>query len=83
MEETQQWRQGDANPRLMFVCVCVCVQKQSVQAKPSAKDNQWYDVGIVKVTNMVVSHYYVPLDGNAIDVRATLRAVPLRPRTSC
>ncbi|XP_075882915.1 host cell factor 1b [Nelusetta ayraudi] len=47
--------------------VAVAAGKQSVQAKPSAKDNQWYDVGIVKVTNMVVSHYYVPLDGNAID----------------
>uniref|UniRef100_A0A673A6S6 Fibronectin type-III domain-containing protein n=1 Tax=Sphaeramia orbicularis TaxID=375764 RepID=A0A673A6S6_9TELE len=24
----------------------------------------WYDVGIVKVTNMVVTHYYVPYDDN-------------------
>lgn len=55
--------------------MCVCVQKQSVQVKPSAKDNQWYDVGIVKVTNMVVTHYYVPYDGNVIDVRAASRTV--------
>lgn len=33
------------------------------------KDSQWYDVGIVKVTNMVVTHYYVPYDGNVVDVR--------------
>lgn len=55
---------------MLIVCVCVCVQKPSVQVKPSAKDSQWYDVGIVKVTNMVVTHYYVPYDGNVVDVRA-------------
>lgn len=49
--------------------VCVCVQKQSIQVKSSAKDSRWYDVGIVKVTNMVVTHYYVPYDDNVIDVR--------------
>ncbi|XP_075904090.1 host cell factor 1a isoform X2 [Nelusetta ayraudi] len=26
------------------------------------KENQWFDVGIVKVTNMVVTHFYVPTD---------------------
>ncbi|KAM9344017.1 host cell factor 1b isoform 2-T2 [Pholidichthys leucotaenia] len=35
--------------------------------KPPAKENQWYDVGIVKVTNMVVTHYYVPYDDNTAD----------------
>ncbi|XP_076850379.1 host cell factor 1a isoform X2 [Brachyhypopomus gauderio] len=31
--------------------------------KPQVKkENQWFDVGIVKVTNMVVTHYYVPND---------------------
>uniref|UniRef100_A0A4W4FG05 Host cell factor 1 n=1 Tax=Electrophorus electricus TaxID=8005 RepID=A0A4W4FG05_ELEEL len=29
---------------------------------PVKKENQWFDVGIVKVTNMVVTHYYVPTD---------------------
>ncbi|KPP63455.1 host cell factor 1-like, partial [Scleropages formosus] len=29
---------------------------------PVKKENQWFDVGIVKVTNMVVTHYYVPGD---------------------
>lgn len=51
------------------VCVCVFVRKQGVQVKPSVKDSQWYDVGIVKVTNMVVTQYYVPYDGNMADVR--------------
>ncbi|CAF93413.1 unnamed protein product, partial [Tetraodon nigroviridis] len=35
--------------------------------KSAVKDSQWYDVGIVKVTNMVVSHYYVPYDGSVMD----------------
>ncbi|XP_018581342.2 host cell factor 1a isoform X2 [Scleropages formosus] len=45
---------------------------ESVAGKPAAppapaktpvkKENQWFDVGIVKVTNMVVTHYYVPGD---------------------
>ncbi|KAM6981468.1 host cell factor 1a isoform 2-T2 [Aplochiton taeniatus] len=26
------------------------------------KENQWFDVGIVKVTNMVVTHFYMPWD---------------------
>lgn len=30
------------------------------------KENQWFDVGIVKVTNMVVTHYYVPADDSAV-----------------
>ncbi|MFT7814225.1 host cell factor 1-like isoform X1 [Arapaima gigas] len=29
---------------------------------PVKKENQWFDVGIVKVTNMVVTHYYLPGD---------------------
>ncbi|XP_034023171.1 host cell factor 1a isoform X2 [Thalassophryne amazonica] len=33
------------------------------QVKPVVKkENQWFDVGIVKVTNMVVTHFYVPAD---------------------
>lgn len=31
------------------------------------KENQWFDVGIVKVTNMVVTHYYVPTDDSLGD----------------
>ena len=52
------------------VCVCVCVWEQGVQVKPAVRDSQWYDVGIVKVTNMVVSHYYVPYEDNMADVSA-------------
>lgn len=32
------------------------------------KENQWFDVGIVKVTNMVVTHFYVPADDSQGDV---------------
>ena len=45
------------------------LQKQSAPPAPIRvpvkKENQWYDVGIVKVTNMVVTHYYVPGDDAA------------------
>uniref|UniRef100_A0A8C7D4T4 Host cell factor C1 n=1 Tax=Oncorhynchus kisutch TaxID=8019 RepID=A0A8C7D4T4_ONCKI len=34
-------------------------------ATPVKKDNQWFDVGIVKVTNTVVTHYYLPTDDQA------------------
>ncbi|XP_062402035.1 host cell factor 1a isoform X2 [Sardina pilchardus] len=40
------------------------IEKQSAPPAPVRvpvkKENQWYDVGIVKVTNMVVTHYYIP-----------------------
>uniref|UniRef100_A0A8C7XU36 Host cell factor 1 n=1 Tax=Oryzias sinensis TaxID=183150 RepID=A0A8C7XU36_9TELE len=37
-------------------------------AKPVVKkENQWFDVGIVKVTNMVVTHFYVPADDSQGD----------------
>lgn len=32
------------------------------------KENQWFDVGIVKVTNMVVTHFYMPTDDSQGDV---------------
>ncbi|XP_020489435.2 host cell factor 1a [Labrus bergylta] len=36
---------------------------QPTPVKPVIKkENQWFDVGIVKVTNMVVTHFYVPGD---------------------
>lgn len=52
--------------------LAVCAQKQAVQVKSAVKDSHWYDVGIVKVTNMVVSHYYVPYDAGMIDVSASI-----------
>lgn len=33
---------------------------------PVKKENQWFDVGIIKVTNTVVTHYYVPADDSAV-----------------
>lgn len=50
----------------------VPMQKQAPQPAPVKpvvkKENQWFDVGIVKVTNMVVTHYYVPGDDSQGDV---------------
>ncbi|CAL9704287.1 unnamed protein product [Knipowitschia caucasica] len=46
-------------------------EKQAPQPSPVKpvlkKENQWFDVGIVKVTNMVVTHYYVPSDDSLGD----------------
>uniref|UniRef100_A0A669BZM8 Host cell factor 1 n=1 Tax=Oreochromis niloticus TaxID=8128 RepID=A0A669BZM8_ORENI len=44
------------------------VTPQPAPVKPVVKkENQWFDVGIVKVTNMVVTHYYVPGDDSQGD----------------
>ncbi|XP_062283164.1 host cell factor 1b [Scomber scombrus] len=64
--------------------------KQGVPVmRSSAKDSQWYDVGIVKVTNMVVSHYYVPYDDIVMDNDSgvipdysQMRKVELQPGTA-
>lgn len=51
------------------VFCCFSPQKQippTVTVKPQVKkENQWFDVGIVKVTNMVVTHFYMPADDSA------------------
>uniref|UniRef100_A0AAR2JMT9 Host cell factor 1 n=1 Tax=Pygocentrus nattereri TaxID=42514 RepID=A0AAR2JMT9_PYGNA len=39
----------------------------AVVKPPVKKENQWFDVGIVKVTNMVVTHYYMPADDSEDD----------------
>ncbi|XP_026187799.1 host cell factor 1b isoform X2 [Mastacembelus armatus] len=61
--------------------------KQGVEVK--SEESQWYDVGIVKVTNMVVTHYYVPYDDNVIDDDSgvvpdysRMRKVELQPGTA-
>ncbi|TRY93480.1 hypothetical protein DNTS_011697 [Danionella cerebrum] len=38
----------------------------AVVKPPVKKENQWFDVGIVKVTNTVVTHYYVPADDSLV-----------------
>uniref|UniRef100_A0A8C2ZGH1 Host cell factor 1 n=1 Tax=Cyclopterus lumpus TaxID=8103 RepID=A0A8C2ZGH1_CYCLU len=44
------------------------VSPQPTPVKPVAKkENQWFDVGIVKVTNMVVTHFYMPGDNSQGD----------------
>ncbi|XP_046880858.1 host cell factor 1a isoform X1 [Hypomesus transpacificus] len=45
--------------------------KQTPQPVPMKslvkKENQWFDVGIVKVTNMVVTHFYMPGDDSQVE----------------
>ncbi|XP_074537433.1 host cell factor 1b isoform X2 [Halichoeres trimaculatus] len=57
--------------------------------RSSAKDSQWYDVGIVKVTNTVVSHYYIPYgdnvaddDSGALPDYSQMKRVELQPGTA-
>ncbi|XP_023189701.1 host cell factor 1 isoform X1 [Xiphophorus maculatus] len=61
------------------------------QMKSAPKENPWFDVGIMKVTNAVVTHYYVPYDddddaveddsGAAPDY-SQMRRVELQPGTA-
>ncbi|XP_074501003.1 host cell factor 1b isoform X5 [Sebastes fasciatus] len=61
-----------------------------VQVTSSVKDSRWYDVGIVKVTNMVVTHYYIPEDDDnmadddsgEIPDYSQMRKVELQPGTA-
>ncbi|XP_054626101.1 host cell factor 1b [Dunckerocampus dactyliophorus] len=60
-----------------------------LETKTSTKENQWFDVGIVRVTNMVVSHYYIPDDDVTIDHDSgvapdysRMRKVELQPGTA-
>ncbi|KAL1020543.1 hypothetical protein UPYG_G00001460 [Umbra pygmaea] len=62
----------------------------AVVKPPVKKDNQWFDVGMVKVTNMVVTHYYHPADhlaavdddSGAIPDYSQMRKVELQPGTA-
>ena len=51
------------------------LKKQTPQPVPMKslvkKENQWFDVGIVKVTNMVVTHFYMPGDDSQVEVSPT------------
>lgn len=61
--------QSDRN--YMRNCVLQKQDPQPAPVKPVVKkENQWFDVGIVKVTNMVVTHFYVPADDSHGDVSA-------------
>uniref|UniRef100_A0A8C1XJY9 Host cell factor 1 n=1 Tax=Cyprinus carpio TaxID=7962 RepID=A0A8C1XJY9_CYPCA len=63
----------------------------TVTVKPQVKkENQWFDVGIVKVTNMVVTHFYMPADDSAyveddsgtIPDYSQMKRVDLQPGTA-
>ncbi|MBN3319407.1 HCFC1 factor, partial [Atractosteus spatula] len=57
---------------------------------PVKKENQWFDVGVVKVTNMVVTHYFLPPDdapstdddSGAIPDYNQMKKVELQPGTA-
>uniref|UniRef100_A0A9J7XBN5 Host cell factor 1 n=1 Tax=Cyprinus carpio carpio TaxID=630221 RepID=A0A9J7XBN5_CYPCA len=59
----------------------------TVTVKPQVKkENQWFDVGIVKVTNMVVTHFYMPADDSddsgTIPDYSQMKRVDLQPGTA-
>lgn len=64
--------QGQREEIGMYTVCLFVLQKQGPQPTPVKpvvkKENQWFDVGIVKVTNMVVTHFYVPADDSQGDV---------------
>uniref|UniRef100_A0A8C2DS56 Host cell factor 1 n=1 Tax=Cyprinus carpio TaxID=7962 RepID=A0A8C2DS56_CYPCA len=69
--------------------VAVKQNPPTVTVKPQVKkENQWFDVGIVKVTNMVVTHFYMPADDSAYDDSGTIpdysqmKRVDLQPGTA-
>ncbi|KAM4741722.1 host cell factor 1a [Anableps anableps] len=68
-------------------------EKQAPQPAPVKpvvkKENQWFDVGIVKVTNMVVTHFYVPADDSqgdddsgAVPDYSQMKKMELQPGTA-
>nr|XP_046253106.1 host cell factor 1b isoform X2 [Scatophagus argus] len=82
-------RQGAAALTEVTNGIAAAAGKQAVQVKSAAKDSQWYDVGIVGVTNMVVTHYYVPYDDKVADDNSgatpdysRMRKVDLQPGTA-
>ncbi|XP_069383652.1 host cell factor 1b [Paralichthys olivaceus] len=63
--------------------------QQSVEVKSSVRNSRWYDVGVVKVTNMVVSHFYIPDEDNmaeddsgVVPDYSQMRKVELQPGTA-
>uniref|UniRef100_A0A9J7ZRT4 Host cell factor 1 n=1 Tax=Cyprinus carpio carpio TaxID=630221 RepID=A0A9J7ZRT4_CYPCA len=71
--------------------VAVKQNPPTVTVKPQVKkENQWFDVGIVKVTNMVVTHFYMPADDSAyveddsgtIPDYSQMKRVDLQPGTA-
>uniref|UniRef100_A0A3B5MIG4 Host cell factor 1 n=1 Tax=Xiphophorus couchianus TaxID=32473 RepID=A0A3B5MIG4_9TELE len=65
-------------------------EKQAPQPAPVKpvvkKENQWFDVGIVKVTNMVVTHFHVPGDDSddsgAVPDYGQMKKMELQPGTA-
>ncbi|XP_053281564.1 host cell factor 1b isoform X2 [Pleuronectes platessa] len=64
-------------------------EQPSAEVKTSVRSSRWYDVGVVKVTNMVVSHFYIPHDDNmaeddsgVVPDYSQMRKVELQPGTA-
>lgn len=45
--------------------LCLQTEDSANKKDSSVQSNQWFDVAVVKATNMLVTHYYVPLDNNS------------------
>uniref|UniRef100_A0A674MKQ6 Host cell factor 1 n=1 Tax=Takifugu rubripes TaxID=31033 RepID=A0A674MKQ6_TAKRU len=67
----------------------VCSNPPSPVKPAVKKENQWFDVGIVKVTNMVVTHFYVPADDShgdddsgVVPDYAQMKKMELQPGTA-
>ncbi|XP_014881354.1 host cell factor 1-like isoform X3 [Poecilia latipinna] len=61
----------------------------TIRVKSAPKENPWFDVSIMKVTNAVVTHYYVPYDDDALEDDcgaapdySQMRRVELQPGTA-
>ncbi|XP_062248187.1 host cell factor 1b isoform X2 [Platichthys flesus] len=64
-------------------------EQPGAEVKTSVRSSRWYDVGVVKVTNMVVSHFYIPYDDNTaeddsgvVPDYSQMRKVELQPGTA-
>lgn len=70
--------------------IAAAAGRPGFQAKRAEKDGQWFDVGVVKVTNMVVTHYYAPPhqdnmadhDSGVTPDYSQMRRVELQPGTA-
>uniref|UniRef100_A0A8C1S9L8 Host cell factor 1 n=1 Tax=Cyprinus carpio TaxID=7962 RepID=A0A8C1S9L8_CYPCA len=80
-----------ASPAKMQAAAALTEVANGIEAAVSfmvKKENQWFDVGIVKVTNMVVTHFYMPADDAAYDDSGTIpdysqmKRVDLQPGTA-
>ncbi|MED6233926.1 hypothetical protein ATANTOWER_019175, partial [Ataeniobius toweri] len=63
--------------------------EHTIQLKPVPQENPWFDVGVMKVTNAVVTHYHIPHDDNmteddscVVPDYSRMKRVELQPGTA-